>query len=327
MKSNNLKAKAKNIPVTAIVAFLVLIGFSIFAKGFLSLYSLSVILKNTSILSVAAFGMTIAIISGKIDASIGSTMSLSAVIAGLCLSNGLPLPIAIVAGLLTGAFIGFFNGFCIAVLKFNYWLTTFAMLGIAKGLALGLTNGITLAKLNDGFKELGNGSFLHIYYITWVALAVSILIFFITKRTRYGYRLYSVGDSEECSRLSGINVEKVYITNYVISGVMAAIAGILLASKANAANPIIGDPYTFDSIAAVIIGGTPFAGGKGSVLGSILGAFILTSLRHGLALLGLSSLYQIAIIGFVIMIVIIVDVMHENRVEENEKRRVYTNEV
>ena len=316
----------KNQPVIIYMSLLMMIGFSIFAKGFLSVYNLSVILKNTSILSIAAYGMTIVIISGKIDASVGSTMSLSAVTASIGLMNGLPVIVAILCGILTGMAVGLFNGICIAKLKFNYWLTTFAMLGIAKGLALGLTNGTTNARLCPSFKLLGNGSFLHIYYITWIAIIITIVLYIVLKKTQYGYNLYAVGDSQSSSELSGIKIDNVIITNYILCGVLASIAGVLLASKANAANPIIGDPYTFDTIAAVIIGGTPFAGGRGGIIGTIFGSFILISLKTGLALLGFSSLQQIAIIGFTLMFVIVIDVLHENRVEENEKRRVYYNE-
>lgn len=317
--ANRLK-KVSGITWAAILIFIV---FSFTTKGFISEYSISTIFKNASILVVVAFGMTSAIILGKIDVSVGANMSLCSVIVAYAINANIPLPVAILIGICVGMLIGLFNGICIAVFKFNFWLVTFATLGIVKGIALGLTNGTTISKLGDNFEKLGNGTIGGVYYITIIAVIIGVIVWFITKKTRYGYNLYAVGNNSSVAALSGINVTKVTIQTYVLSGALASIAGILLASKSNAANPIIGDPYSFDTIAATIIGGTPFVGGKGGVIGTLFGAFLLVSLKHGLALMGFSSLYQIAIIGGFIMIIIIADVVKENRKERKEKRRVF----
>lgn len=319
-KAISLLRQVKGTTTASLILFILM---AIFADGFVSAYSVSVIMKNTSILVMAAFGMTMTIILAKIDISIGSVMSFASVITALGINSGMPLIVAMLLGVLSGALIGAFNGVCIAYCGFNYWLVTFATLGIAKGVALGITNGSTISKLSDQFELLGNGDFLGVYYITWITLFFGIFVWFLTRKTKYGYNLYSVGNSASVADVSGIDTKKVTLQTYIFSGAFAAVAGILLAAKSNAANPIIGDPYSFNAIAACIIGGTPFVGGKGGILGTILGAFLLTSLTHGLGLLGYSSLYQMVILGSFIMAIIIADVMRENKKEREDKRRVF----
>jgi len=297
---------------------------SIFADGFLSWYNLHNLIKDTSILLIVATGMTFVILIGKIDMSAGSVMSLTAIVTTILLSQGVNVAVAIAAGIGSGALIGLLNGYLIGIQKLDHFVTTFATLSLAKGLALVLCDGDIINTGNAAFKAIGASTtlFLGLHIYIWIAAIIFGVMLVVLGRSKFGYKVYSIGGSEQASALAGIRVKNVFIKVFLISSILAAVGGLLLASKANNGNATIGDGYEFNAIATVIIGGTPFDGGRGGLQGTLIGAFLICLLKNGLRFLNITPSLQYVIIGIVILAVIIVDVMVNERRKREELRRV-----
>lgn len=298
---------------------LVFIFFSVMTDSFFTVYNLLNVFKNASILLIASIGTTMAIILGKNDISIGSIMSLTGVVTAILMRSGYSTVFAIIVGLSLGLLCGIINGYLIAYVKADFWITTFAMMSLAHGFSLVLSNGNSISGFAQGFRFLGSGKLLGVYFLTWLTGFTILLMLFILRKTKFGYNIYAVGDNEECAVLSGLNSNKIVLGVFSLSGLFAAIAGLLLASKANSAMPTGGSGYEFDAIAAVLIGGTSFSGGTGGLEGTIIGVLLITILRNGLTAFGLASIWQYIIIGVVIMAVIIFDVTR-TRLKENKNR-------
>ena len=296
--------------------------FSITADYFLTFINMMNILKHASVLIVVSLGMTLAILLGKNDMSVGSIMSLVGVVTGICLHRGIPIPLAICVGLAVGSIIGFVNGFLIGYRKFDYWIVTFANMGIAQSLALVISNGATIPGFDSRFRFLGDGQIYGVPVSIIIAIVITMGIMYLTYNTKYGSNIYSVGGNEQVSRYSGIDTNNVIFKTYILSSILAGFAGILLASKVNSASPIAGSGYEFDAIAATLIGGTPFEGGRGGVLGTLIGACIIATLRNGLNMLGLTPPIQFTPIGFIIILIIIFDVLNEKYKERKGGARV-----
>jgi len=303
-----------------IVALIIIM--SIAAEGFLSWYNFQNVLKDFSILLIVATGMTLAILLGKIDMSAGSVMSLSAIVTTILLANGVHIAFALAAGVISGGLIGLLNGYLVGVQKLNHFVATFATMSIAKGLALVACDGDIISSDSEVLLFIGTGKILGVFFIIWFTAIVYILMLYVTNRTKFGYEIYSIGGSEQVAMLSGIKTYRVYIIAYVIAGILSAIGGIFLAGKANSGNATIGDGYEFNAIATVLIGGTPFDGGKGGLLGTAVGAFFISVLRNGISLMGFTPAWQYALIGIAILITILVDVLINERAKREEKRRV-----
>jgi len=302
------------------------IFFAIKEKNFLTAYNLILIARNVCILMVASVGMTLVILVSQIDLSIGSVMSFSATVLGIMLGRGVPVVVCIFIALSVGIVIGSINGFMIAVLKYDYWITTFATMSIGAGLALVVSSGNTIP-IRDSFMEwIGNGQILGVYTMIWITLILVALMVFILKKTTFGYNIYSIGGSENVARVSGIFVVKNRFMAYVISGLFASIAGILISGMTTSASPIVGSEYSFNAIAAVIIGGTSFDGGKGGIVGTLLGTLLLRVLASGLSMMGVSSVVQKVIIGVVIVILIVAERFAEKQQKNVGLRRVYADD-
>lgn len=301
------------------------IFFGIKEKNFFTSYNLILIVRNTCIPLLAAVGMTLAVLISQIDLSIGSVISLTAVILGLTTSRGIPTLPAILISLMVGVVIGSINGVMIAVKKFDYWITTFSTMSIGAGLALVVADGRTSPIQNDFIDWLGNGRILGIYTMIWITVILILLMIVVLKRTRLGYNIYSIGGSENVARVSGINVVKNRFTVYVISGLFASIAGVMIAGMTTSASPIVGTEYSFNTMAAVVIGGTSFDGGKGGLVGTLLGTLLLRVLASGLSMMGISSVVQKVIIGVVIVCLIVADQISEKCKKKEGLRRVYAN--
>jgi ribose transport system permease protein len=322
-RSRNILGKFSGLSIGLL---LLLAFFSVFTSGFFTVYNLLNLLKASTVLLMVSFGMYMAILSGQIDMSVGSVMSLAGVVTGLCLQHGVNLVFALGAGLLVGAAFGALNGYFIGKQHFDFWVVTFATMGIAQGIALVVTGGNVVPGFANSFRFLGDGKVGGVYFIIWFTIFLCIFINFIMGKTKYGYRVFAVGGDPQCSRFAGIKVSNVRLQLYIFSGVLAAVAGIFLASKTNSASPIAGTGYEFDAIAAVLIGGTPFEGGKGTVKGTIVGGLLITVLRNGLNLMGLTTPVQFTAIGLIIMIIIVVDVLKMKRKNQAEMRRKYAAE-
>ncbi|HML37588.1 MAG TPA: ABC transporter permease [Bacillota bacterium] len=300
----------------------IFIALSILAEGFLSTYNCLNILKDFSILLIISLGMTLTILLGKLDMSVGSVMSLSGIVTTLLIANHAGLVLSIAGGLASGLIIGLINGYFVGVQKFDYFIVTFASLSIAKGLAQVICNGNIISCESSAFGYLGSGKLLGVYLIIWIAIIIFFISYFVTKKTSFGYKLYSVGGSEAVSSLSAIKSKRIYVTAFAVCGLMAAVSGILLAARAYSGNATAGAGYEFNAIAAVLVGGTPFDGGKGGVKGTFLGALFITILKNGLNLLGFSSPLQYTLIGLIILIAIVADVFIDERKKINDLRRV-----
>ena len=297
---------------------MVFLLFSIVSDNFFTVYNISNVLKNSAVLFLVSIGITMAIVIGCNDISAGSVMSVSGIITALLLKNGFGLWTAIAAGLGTGILAGVLNGILIVWFQANFWVATFATYSIAQGAALVMSNGNGIAGFPGAFRFLGTGRLAGISVIVYLTFFLGAGAWFLMKKTRFGEHIYAVGGSEEIARLCGLSVEKIKFGVFVLSGTLAGAAGILLAAKTNVAMPSGGAGYEFDAIAAAMIGGTSLEGGKGTIQGTAVGVFLITILRNGLTVLGISSVFHYLLIGLIIMGVIILDVTR-TRVQERKK--------
>lgn len=320
--------KHRGVPIMlwGVVALMVFFGFLTDWRNF-SGPNLLLVARNSSVLLLSAVGMTMIILVSQVDLSIGSVMSLSGAITAVALQAGCNILLAVFLGLFAGVATGLVNGLLVAIFRFDYWISTFATMGIGAGLALVIAGGGSVPIRDEWFKLIGNGRGLfNIYYMVYATTLIILFIGFLLKRTRFGYNIYSIGGSEQSAVLSGINVPLNRMMVFICSGFFAAIAGLIQAAMTSSANPLVGANYSFDAMAAVIIGGTGFSGGKGGIYGTVLGAVILRILASGLAIMGIPSTWQKAIIGFVIVTVLVADAVYGKIRATREMRRVYSYE-
>ena len=321
-KTNKFQNREKLGLIIGIV--ILFIFMSIFADGFISWYNLHNLLKDSSILLTVAAGMTLVILIGKIDMSAGSVMSLSAIVTTILLSQGAHVVLALAAGIGSGVLIGLLNGYLVGIQKLDHFVTTFATMSLAKGIALVLCDGDIINTGNADFKAIGASTslFLGIHVYIWIVAVIFAVLLFVLTKTKFGYKIYSIGGSEQAAMLTGIHTRSTFIKVFLISGITASIGGILLASKANNGNATIGNGFEFNAIATVIIGGTPFDGGRGGLGGTLIGALLISLLKNGLRFLNITPSLQYVIIGLVILAVIIMDVVINERRKLEELRRV-----
>ena len=312
-----------NIPGILWGLLLLVIFFGIMNPRFLSAANLTLILRNTCTLLLTSTGLTLVILMGKNDISVGSVASMSAVVTALLANAGLPLPLVMLLPLVMGAAIGAFNGFLVAKLKFDYWVVAFSSMSIFAGLALVAAGGKTISFKNEALNWIGNERVAGLYVVIWLTAILVALMIWVQKKTKFGYDVYAIGGSEAVAAVSGVKVTKVRIVVYAISGLFAAIAGLAIACMTNSGSPTVGTDYSFNAMAAVVIGGTSFSGGKGGIFGTVLGTLLLRVLASGLSLMGIASTWQKAIIGLVIVALIVVDVLNEHRKNIKGMRRVY----
>jgi ribose transport system permease protein len=318
-----LKKIFGKIPGIVIGFFIVFVFFSVTADGFFSQYNLSVLLKDSCMLIIMALGMSLCILSGQINIGVGAIMSFCSVVTGLLLHAGLNMFAAIAGGLLLGAMIGAACGFLIVYQDFDFWVVTYAFMGIAQGLALVLSGGNTIPDFSRGFRFIADGKILGVYFIIILTIVICVIVVYFTNCTAFGSNVYAIGGSRQCATLSGIKIKKTLLYVYAVSGLLSAVAGIMQASRSNSASPIGGVGYEFDAIAAVLIGGITFDGGKGKITGSIIAAILMRMLRNGLNMIGLSPFWQTFIIGTTVLVIFLVDVIRSRRQKIQSMRRVY----
>ncbi|MEU6738999.1 ABC transporter permease [Streptosporangium sandarakinum] len=294
----------------ALVALVVLVvGLSLLSGDFLTVTNLLNVGVQAAVTAILAFGVTFVIITGGIDLSVGSVAALSAIVlAWLATDSGLPWPLAVLVALAVGLVCGLANAALIAYGKLPPFIATLAMLGIARGLALVISQGSPIA-LPDAVTHLGDtiGDYLPIPVL--VMIAMGLITALVLSRTYSGRAIYAIGGNEEAARLSGIKVDRQKLITYGLSGLFAAIAGIVLASRLASAQPQAASGYELDAIAAVVIGGASLSGGKGRAFGTFVGALILAVLRNGLNLLSVSAFWQQVVIGVVIALAVLSDTL------------------
>ncbi|CAN5123784.1 ABC transporter permease [soil metagenome] len=292
--------------------------FSIANANFLTWSNISGILLSTAVIGILALGTTFVIITGGIDLSLGTGMTLASVMTGVFLVNlGLPLIVGVIGGILTGALMGMINGFNVAVLKIPPFIATLAMMLIAQGLALVISGAAPIYfSAVPGFTDIAMGSL-----IPGTRLPTAVLILFaltataavILGKSILGRYTFSIGSNEEATSISGINVRKWKILIYTLSGAFTGIAGVVIASRLNSAQPALGLGYELQAIAAVVIGGTSLQGGKGSVIGTIIGALIMGVLTNGLRIMSIPQEWQTVVVGVVILVAVYTDILRRGK--------------
>ena len=280
---------------------------------FLTVSNLLNVAQQTSINAIVAVGMTFVIISGGIDLSVGSIVALSGVVLGALLQAGQPLAVALAAALAVGIACGLLNGALVSVGGLPPFIATLGMMSVARGAALVFTEGRPVSGFDEGFRSLATGSLGFIPAPVVVMVAVYIAAHVVLTRTTFGRYVYAIGGNEEATRLSGVAVRFHKTAIYGVSGVMSAVAAIVLTARLNSAQPIAGTMYELDAIAATVIGGTSLMGGEGTLAGTLVGALIMGVLRNGLNLLGVSSFLQQIVIGGVIVGAVLVDTVLKRR--------------
>ena len=295
-----------------IVAFLVLCVFlSVFPKtsgSFFTRQNIFNVLRQISTNLFLACGMTMVIILGGIDLSVGSIIALSGCISAGCVARyNLPLPIALLMGLLVGLLVGMFNGAVISKTTIPAFIVTLATMNIAKGLAYVYTGGSPVRVVKKEWQFLGSG-YVGIFPTPVVILVIVLIITaIIMNKTKMGRHMYAVGGNQQAAEFSGIKVEKVKFFVHAFSGLMAGLAGIVLASRMYSGQPTAGDGAEMDAIAAVVVGGTSMAGGSGKIGGTIIGGLIIGVLNNGLNLLNVNSFWQYVVKGVVILLAVFLD--------------------
>ena len=295
---------------------LLVIFFSLASSNFFNFSNLVGILLSTAVIGVLALGATFVIITGGIDLSVGTVMTLSSVMTGVFITNmGLPVVVGIIGGLLTGAVCGLISGIAIARFGIPPFIATLAMMMIAKGLALVISGAKPIYfTQSKTFMEISQGSLLG-KLIPGFEIPNAVLIFFIAAiigsilltRTILGRYNFAIGSNEEATRLSGVNVRNWKILIYTLTGVFTGLAGILMASRLNSAQPSLGMGYELEAIAAVIIGGTSLSGGKGTIIGTVIGALIMSVLTNGLRIMSVPQEWQTVVVGLVILLAVYAD--------------------
>jgi ribose transport system permease protein len=282
------------------------------------------VLRQICVNLCLSVGMTIVILSGGIDLSVGSVLALSGAVAAGLLKNGVPVrgtdlfievtvSGAIGAALVVGGTLGCVNGIAITRFRLPPFVATLGMLSIARGLTMLWTGGFPITRLGEPFDYIGSGHALGVPMPVWIASATVAVFMVLMKRTRFGRHVYAVGGNERAAVLSGLSVNRIKVMVYTIAGSSAGLAGILVTARLDSATPNAGSSYELDSIAAVVIGGTSLSGGRGTILATVLGCLIIGVLNNGLVLLDVSPFWQQVIKGLVILIAVAVDRMGEGR--------------
>jgi ribose transport system permease protein len=307
----------KNIR-SLIALFLLCVVISLLSDKFLTVNNGWNVLRQISVNIIISVGMTLVVLTAGIDLSVGSVLALSGAITAGFIKHGISIPSlnlfigftllgAILGGLIIGSILGYFSGFTITRFKIPPFVATLAMLTIARGFTMLYTEGFPISELGENFAFLGTGWFLGIPVPVWVSVLVIILAIVMTQKTRLGRYIYAIGGNEKAALLSGININQVKILVYTVAGMLAAVGGILVTSRLDSAQPNAGISYELDAIAAVVIGGTSLSGGKGTIMGTVLGAVIIGVLNNGLVLLDVSPFWQQVVKGMVILLAVIID--------------------
>lgn len=286
---------------------IIFVIFAVLSPVFLTGPNLVNILQQSSINMAIALGMTLVIISGGIDLSVGPTAALSAVIAASLMVAGYPVLVAVLAALGVGMLCGLFNGVLIAYAGLQPFIVTLGGLSLYRALALIYTGGNPIFGIPPEFRALTNGVWFGIPNPVVIVAVISCIIWVILNKTPLGEYILAVGGNEEAARIAGVPVAKTKVATFVISGTLASIAALILVGRLGAAEPTIGNLWELDAIAAAAIGGASLMGGKGSVIGTLMGAIILGALRNGLTLMNVQAFYQLLATGIIIITAMLID--------------------
>ena len=294
-------------PLIALLA--ICAGLAVMSRGFLTVGNVLDVTRQVSINALISFGMTLTILLGGIDLSVGSILAVASVLTALLMKAGWDAPLATLIGILAGALMGAVNGLVIARGKVAPFIATLGLMTLLRGVALVLSNGSPISGFTSYFFALQGGGYVaHLVPIPVVWMLVMFVLFwFVLTKTVFGRHVYATGGNEDAARLSGVKTDGVQVVVYTISGAMAALAGMILTSRLDSAQPTAGAGYELDAITAVVLGGTSLAGGRGWIFGTLIGALLIGVLNNGLNLMGVSSFYQQVIKGSVILLAVLLD--------------------
>ncbi|MDT1938814.1 MULTISPECIES: ABC transporter permease subunit [Carnobacterium] len=308
MKKNQLKELLGKLgPVLALLVLMVIV--TILNPNFIAPINLLNLLRQVSVNALIAFGMTFVILTGGIDLSVGSTLALSGALVAGMIASGLDPILAMIIGVVIGGVLGAVNGLLITKGKMAPFIATLATMTIYRGATLVYTDGNPITGIGDSFifKFIGRGYLFNIPVPVILMAIAFILLYVLLHKMTFGRKTYAIGGNEKASYIAGIKIDKVKTLIYALSGMMASVAGIIITSRLNSAQPTAGQAYEMDAIAAVVLGGTSLSGGKGRIFGTLIGALIIGTLNNGLNLLGVSSFYQQIVKGIVIIIAVLLD--------------------
>ncbi len=312
VSKKKLLSKEWLIEQKSLIALLFLIVIVSFLNpNFFTVDNLMNILRQTSVNAIIAVGMTLVILTGGIDLSVGSVLALCGAFAASLIAIEVPVLIAIPTALFSGAALGALSGFIIAKGKVQAFIATLVTMTLLRGVTMVYTDGRPISTgftdTADAFAWFGTGYMFGIPVPVWLMAIVFAAVWYLLNHTRFGRYVYASGGNESATRLSGINVDKVKIGVYSICGVLAALAGIIVTSRLSSAQPTAGMGYELDAIAAVVVGGTSLLGGRGKIMGTLIGALIIGFLNNALNLLDVSSYYQMIAKAVVILLAVLVD--------------------
>ena len=297
--------------LTTVIALIILMAvITIINSNFLTANNLLNLLLQVTSNALIAFGMTFVILTGGIDLSVGSILALSSALTAGLLGSGMPVTLAILISLIMGCILGMMNGLLISYGKLAPFIVTLATMTIFRGATLVYTNGNPITKgLSDTFlfQFLGQGYIVGIPFPVIIMFIVFIVLYVLLHKTSFGKSVYAIGGNEKAAYISGVKLNKVKIIIYSISGMMASISGLIITSRLSSAQPTAGASYEMDAIAAVVLGGTSLSGGKGRILGTLIGALIIGVLNNGLNIIGVSAFWQQVVKGVVILIAVLID--------------------
>lgn len=300
------------LPFLTLIALFV--GLSIASPNFLTAINLSSVVRQTAVINVMALGMTMIIVAGGIDLSVGSVLAFGGLIGTMALEKGAPIPAGVFIGVLAGMFWGFVNGFLITRLKINPFIVTLGTLGIVRGITLIVSNGLPVHNIPASFAYLGEGTLGGVPFVLWILLICAVAVHFVLEHTKLGRYAFAIGSNVDAAYYAGVPVAAVTIAVYAAGGMLTGLAGMIEASRLMTGQPTAGQGYELQAIAAVVIGGGSLRGGEGTVVGTLIGAFIMGLLSNGSDLLGISPYLQQAIIGAVIILAVTVDEMRKRRI-------------
>lgn len=312
-RTSNPAASLRLVPAVVWVLLGLLIFFSIFAPGFFSGRNFLNIALQGSVLMILALAATVVILTEGIDLSLGSLLTLSGVIAVLAIQLGAPAPVGMLVGVGAGMVCGMITGSLISWGMLPPFIATLGMLGMAGGLAVVLTNAGAIYANKPFFVFFGSGRLLFLPMPVIVAGIVYLLTHTILYHTPFGSYIFALGGNEEGAALTGVNTKVSKFAVYAMAGILAGVAGVVMASRLQAADPVVGVGWEFDAIAATILGGTSFEEGRGGIAGTLAGVALIAVLRNGLNVIGLATAWQAAVIGSIIIGAIVLDVMLERR--------------
>ncbi len=292
---------------TLIGLLIIVVTFSFLSPVFFTVPNLLNILQQSSINALIALGMTLVIISGGIDLSVGPTAALSAVLGATLMVSGVPVPVAILATLGIGALCGVFSGMLVAYAGLQPFIVTLGGLSLFRAIALIYTGGNPVFGIPMEFRSIINSDVFGIPTPIIIVAVIAMVLWLVMNKTPLGEYILAVGGNEEAARVAGVPVKRTKVTVFIISGTLASLASLILIGRLGAAEPTIGNLWELDAIAAAAIGGASLMGGKGSIVGTIIGAIILGALRNGLTLLNIQAFYQLLATGLIIIIAMLID--------------------